>query len=609
MPGLTRQALDTCIDTFFSTIGHVIRLSESQDVFCRRARVRLYYSAGLDVPAELADVAHAPATELLVLAVACRGAPFSPHPYLAEPIYRRCCELVNIPENMMRNGCDAIEALLLLSELSVRTRQAKIGSGSKLSPNHLDPLGKGTVIDLVFYHGLHVPPPQHAPDFNRRLLLHATAWVHDAIRSASAHRMCRIADEATGWPLPVNGDDFVYVPLTLVTRQICSTLLSSRAKGLGIRTKDVNDALAEIGGLQRRTGISVEQLASLVNPSPGQSSSTPRDGARPISLTEYVWLLSTQFWLYVVTWVAVQEDIDRHPGGLSLGTVADVKSATTAACEEMARLAELCTTHRLHVYAPRGVRNHFAAFTLFLLRDFATIAAPSVAQSCQYYALAETLTRGVRSACYYPDSARLADTLLMMLHHGLRVEIRDAALVAERGLEALATVSAAQTQRLEAGKSHPAILNAPHETKPSTSPVFQVKETPPDDSNPQTGSFTTQPDNNMFNVPSSTSAASYSSSPWRPPTPGSAAANPAPLPMQGEARPFSAAPRMPDHLQPPHPPQSSSQTGNTPSMSAPQNPSFLLPNQSTVDLDWFSLMNTLMECGVEIPMGTIPDLP
>ncbi|BEI80821.1 hypothetical protein CcaverHIS002_0113500 [Cutaneotrichosporon cavernicola] len=617
VPGLTRAALDSCFESFFGSIGQVIRVSEPQDLFLRRARVRLYYAAGLDVPAELADVAHNPATELLVLAVACRGAPFGQYAYLAEPIYNRCCELVRIPETLMRNGCDVVESLLLLSELSVRTRNDKLGE--RTSPCTIDPLGKGAVIDLLFYHGLHIPPPQHAPDFTRRLIIHATAWVHDAIRSASAHTMTRIRDDDTGWPMPANSDDFAYVPLTLVTRQICRTLLSARARGLGLRDADVADTLAAISSLRSRTGISVDGLTAVVDAGRGKAS-MPRDGARPISHTEYVWLLSTHYWLYLVTWVAVQEDMDRHPGGLSLGTIADVRSATTAACEDMARLAQLSTTHQLHVHATRGVRNHFAAFTLFLVRDFASIASASVAQSHQYYALAETLNHGVRSATFYPDSAKLADTLLMILHKGLRVELRDAARVAERGLDALANVSSLREKRPSSLKVS-TTESVPYEfPRESISPAIQVINPPPDDlhnggsraGSSQRGSaapYTPRQDG-MLNPGSASSC----SAPWSPPTPtfptqpGVSAAHSTVISNQAlhptTTLPF---PTAGTNTMPNGPP-----IARGPFM-APLDVQLGLPDTSplggtSVDLDWFSLMNTLMECGIDLP-GTLSEIP
>ncbi|CAK9785082.1 hypothetical protein CC85DRAFT_287031 [Cutaneotrichosporon oleaginosum] len=605
VPGLTRAALDSCIESFFTTIGHVIRLSQPQDVFWRRARVRLYYAAGLDVPAELADVAHDPATELLVLAVGCRGAPFGPHASLAEPIYRRCCDLLRIPENLTRNGCDVVEALLLLSELSVRTRNAKMGE--RTSPCAIDPLGKCAVIDYLFYHEVHIPPPQHAPDFTRRLMLHAMAWVHDAIRSASAHTMCRITDDDTGWPLPVNGDDFAYVPLTLVTRQICRTLLSARAKGLGLRDADVGDAIAAIGSLRARTGISVDGLAALVDPSRGGSASVPRDGARPISHTEYVWILSTHYWLYLVTWVAVQEDMDRHPGGLSLGTIADVKSATTAACEDMARLAELSTAHRLHVYATRGVRNHFAAFTLFLLRDFGSIAAPSVAQSGQYYALAEKLNRGVRSACFYPDSEMLADTLLMMLHKRLRVDIRVAARVAERGLDALTAVSSVRDMGGSRKQSTAGSAAYEGDPEPINTSVPLVSMPHELQSAGSASGATDLPRDGMLQ-PDSASARSPPWTPRKPTIPHNTTAATATassgdlhaMPAPALPYPTAGASTMPSAL-----------TAARAGAFQPLDSTLLLdPSHPTsnVDLDWFSFMNTLMECGVELP-GSLSEVP
>lgn len=431
VPGLTRQALDNCVDTYFETIGLCLSLSQTSTVFRRRMRVQLYNSAGLDVPAELADISHDPASRLLILAVTCRGAFFCSHASLVRELYDQCCEILSNPDAVTTDYLDTMDAILLLSELTLQPRHA--------TPNILDPLGKLAVVDIALFHKLHIPPPFTSPDFQRRLELWARIWIHDALRSASAHVCYLIADNDSGWPLPPNYEDYPFIVLTLVTRDICRTLLSPKAKGLGISDEDVERVLAGLAGLRARMKVDVKRLKACLAPgaTPENEPLYPLNGDKPIAPMEQLFILSIHDWLYLVVWVAVQEYTERHPDKLSASAVINTESATMAACEDMATLAQISAPHGLHVRGPRGIRNHMAAFALFLVRVFTSIPNPTVEQTSQYISLAETLNYGVRSATYYPDSEVLADTLRMALFRATRVGIKDAARVAERGLEGL----------------------------------------------------------------------------------------------------------------------------------------------------------------------------
>lgn len=431
VPGLTRTALDTCIETFFSTVGQVFRLSQAPSVFTRRMRVRLYYDSGLDLPAELADVASEPASRLLILAVACRGAFFSPYAALADDLYTHCAHTLSESDDVVTDYLDAIEAIILLSELTIQPRHA--------TALELNPLGKGTVVDLALYHRLHVAPPPGAPDFERRLALFSRVWAHDAIRSASAHISYRIADDDFGWPMDPDAEDIPFVALTLATREICATLLSPKARGLGASDESVQRILKTLSSLRARMKVNIDALTACLAPgaAPENEPLYPMNAGDPLKPMEQLFLLSTHDWLHLVVWVAVQELSERPSATLSASTIAAAESATFAACEDIAILAEISTTHGLHVRGPRSIRNHMAAFALFLVRVFSSIENPTIEQSSRFFALSEALNFGVRSATYYPDSETLANTLRMALYQATRVAGRDAARVAERGLEGL----------------------------------------------------------------------------------------------------------------------------------------------------------------------------
>lgn len=427
VPGLTRDALDSCIDTFFSTVGAVFRLFDSQQAFSRRVRVHLYYSAGLDVPADLSDTANNPANRLLILAVACRGSHFSPHAELADSLYAQCCNLLSKEETLRTGYLDAIEAILLLSELTVQPRH--------LTPTTLDPLGKGTAVDIALHHGLNIPTPASSTDFERRRGVFMSVWAHDAIRSASAHTSHRITDDDMGWPMPPNPTNYPYLCLTLVAREIGDCLLSPRAVGLGASEAAVKLCLDSVHQFRFNTKVNLGTLFSAVS---GNASETiPCNGTTPLLPIEQLFLLSNHNWLYLVMWVAVQDAVERHPHCLSAQLVSEVERAVMTACEDMAALAKLSTAHNLHVTGPKSIRNHMAAYSLFLVRSFTATPTPPVDVLLQYFGLAESLNAGVRAAAFYPDSMTLAETLRVALYRASRVELKDAARVAERGLDAL----------------------------------------------------------------------------------------------------------------------------------------------------------------------------
>lgn len=427
VPGLTRDALDSCIETFFSTVGSVFRLFDSQQAFSRRVRVQFYYSAGLDVPADLIDMASNPASRLLILAVACRGSHFSPHAELATGLYTQCCELLSKDETLRSGYLDAIEAILLLSELTVQP--------SHITPTTLDPLGKGSAVDIALHYGLNVPPPAGTVDFERRRGVFMSVWAHDAIRSASAHTSYRISDDDMGWPMPPNPSDYPYLCLTLNAREVGECLLSPRAIGLGASESAVKACLESLHEFRHKTKVNLVTLFTTANGN--TDDTTPLNGTVPLLPVEQLFLLSNHNWLYLVMWVAVQDAVERHPGCLSAQFLAEVERAVMTACEDTATLAKLSTAHNIHATGPKSIRNHMAAFSLFLVRSFTATPTPPVDMLLQFFALAESLNAGVRAAVFYPDSMTLAETLRVALYRASRVELKDAARVAERGLDAL----------------------------------------------------------------------------------------------------------------------------------------------------------------------------
>lgn len=566
--GLDRDALDSCIEAFFTTIGNVFRLFDSQQVFLRRVRVQLYYSAGLDIPADLIDIAGNPASRLLILAVACRGSPFSPHPELEKDLYAHCCSLLSRDDALRGDYLDAIEAILLLSELTIQPRH--------LSPTTLDPLGKGTAVDIALHFGLNVPPPATSPDFERRRGVFMRVWTHDAIRSASAHTSHRITDEDIGWPMPSSPDKYPYICLTLATRQLADALLSPRVVGLGATEADVRASLQATKDYRDMTKVNLVTLCSAVRGSSGEDA--PRNGATVLLPIEQLFLLSSFNWLHLVMWVAVQDAVDRHPGSLSPGLVSEVHEAVTAACEEASTLARLSTAHNLHATGPKSIRNHMAAFSLFLVRTFTATPAPSGDELMRSFAMAEALNAGVGAACFYSDSETLAETMRVALYRASRVELKDATRMAERGLDALPPDESATHL------FHTLTAVATGSADVQMGPLSENADLgPTSDVDLESGKEMLNQTLSLQRSSSGSYSALDSASLWsRTATSQGTVNSSTHLGAAGDNPPFRSA-----------------TTGEHNSAVTDESP------QTPESIDWSELMDTLRDCGFEMPMGSL----
>lgn len=358
-------------------------------MFLRRVRVLLYDVDGADIPNDLVDVQ--PASQLLVLAVACLGAPLSSHPEVAQPLYQQCRTLTEEVGYLDSSPLDNIEAINLLESSLGLNDNDPPGT----NPLKLDPLAKGYAVELALYHKLNVCPvvSDATPDWTRRRTLFWSVWELDAIRMASARLPCRLADVNIGWASPGDASSHdAHMRLARVARQIGSSMLSVRAKTKGIREADVSAAISALDSLDK------------VDPS-----------VQGVISAEQLFLQSTRNLLYLVCWVAAKDnDVPPHVLGM-------LDQAALHATERMAVLAQSVTQHNLLQAAPRAVRDHLAAFILFLVRKLhETQKANSVSDSVQYFALAEKLGLAVRSATVYRDSERLANILRDALYSASR---------------------------------------------------------------------------------------------------------------------------------------------------------------------------------------------
>lgn len=378
MPGLTRDGLDNCIASYFATIAPAYRLSQTQDEFNDRVQVMLCDLAGVDVPNDLANVQAA--SELLTLAVACLGAPLSASPGLTLPLYERCRDLAELTGYLEDSVVDAVEAINLLENATVEDKTVRRTASTPLK---LNPLGKGFAVELAIYHKLNSPPPlgTQDPEYTRRETLFWIIWEADALRMAAAREPCRLSDSFIGWHGPDTSHPLSR--LAHIARQICSCLLSPRAKVNGIKEADLSSIIACLDGFQL-----------------GGSPNLNLDALG----TEDLFLRSTHNLLYLVCWAGTKDN------KFAAQLVCIAESAAMHATERMGLLAQQVAAHNLLQSAPRAIRDQLAAFILFLVRRLNDpTTTSSDAASC--LALADVLGSAVRSARLYRDSEQLASVL------------------------------------------------------------------------------------------------------------------------------------------------------------------------------------------------------
>lgn len=347
----------------------------------------LYDLAGADIPNDLSDVE--PASELLVMAVACLGAPLSAHPAVTLPLFDQCQALAMKPGYLdsSETALDSVEAVNLL-ESAVRIPQLLGRSEARAlasTPFKLELFGRGTAVALALYHQLNVVPSlgESHPEYERRQALFWILWELDAIRMVSSGVPCRLADLNIGWEHGPGVLSDPHLKLARVARQISSAVLSARAQAQGICEDGLTGALSALDDL---------------------NTPVEMDGGLETLPSEQLFFQTTRNLLYLVCWLAVKNS------ELHVQLEALLEAAALRATERMALLSEAITKHDLFNTVPCVVRDHMVAFILFIVRKLATAETTS-AEAELYSTLAGSLCRAVGSATAYGDSERLASVL------------------------------------------------------------------------------------------------------------------------------------------------------------------------------------------------------
>jgi hypothetical protein len=394
IPGLSRVRLDRCIRTFFSTLEHSMPLSYTLSDLWPRYQAFLDLHSGLEVSADGTP----PLSELLLLAIACRGCDntnTTDQQEMGDAIIQRFLKLANAGDSLHLAGLDGIEAINLLSERAYRPRYPIVKGNKYSSKTRLDVLGRGFSTELALSMQLQMPPPHCSEqEAARRRFLFWTIFMHDTFISVAACHMYRIMDEEVGWQIDAqaaqkNPYGYAMHQLALIARRVCRELMSFKAKSLKIHPGTVLSIMASLQ----------EWYDNLASPfhfdwdySSHQCPSSHVSKEQSGLLSRRSFMLCIYLSLHLNVWASVQGATIWNPL-VSKDELVEFEEAfgqiMLEAFFKMAALARYCKDYSLVDHAPNNLRNVPAAWLLWCTRQSASLAAKMDAQRI----------RRIRDAC------------------------------------------------------------------------------------------------------------------------------------------------------------------------------------------------------------------
>lgn len=425
VPGLNAAALRTCIHGFLDTLSIWMPLTVEHTVFLRRFEIFLQNAQGLhntDQRAGQEDEPQ-PLSELLVLAVAARGADQTPFTHLAGRLKDRFSALIKQPDYLFLQHLDGIEAVTLLGEAGIHTLHPISAGGRHPDCMTLDPFGKGFAAELCLFANLNREPPAFSPDYERRSKLFWTIYCHDALRSASAGRMYRLHEEDVGWPIQMQASKYPTIYLATLARKLCRTMLSARTRSAGIVEEDIESMLTDLDSWPDMVGMSVNQLVTEAQS--GRQEHHVR--------VKQAMLLTLSLRLSLSVWTAVQE-VGYLPSSRAMIRVED---HTARAAASMVQLATVLVKYALMDYGPTTLVGACSAWALYLIHkigqvypsaDDGTIDAEEKAERVR---MVETLIMSIKSAKTRPEAKSLLKMLKLLLRRAKPVRLNDIANIAE----------------------------------------------------------------------------------------------------------------------------------------------------------------------------------
>lgn len=427
---LSVTALRACVLGYMNTIAILMPLTQEDNVFLARFEAFLRSAQGLQnteqdgsEDQDCGVIQPRPVSELLVLAIAARGAAHTRYAHLADRLRDRFSLLLKQPDYLFLQDLDGIEAVVMMGEANIRSLHPISAGGRYPDCLAMDPLGKGFAAELCLFAKLNEEPPDFAPDYVRRQTLFWTIFCHDALRSASAGRMYRLHDDEIGWGIEAEPRKYPTVYLAMLARKFCRTMLSARARKAGIAEEDINNILHDFAEWPHVVGMSVDQL--VVDADSGEQD--PRLRVKQAMLHALLLRLSLS------VWTTVQES-GYFP---SSAVMIRVEEHTARAAVSMVRLASVLLEHDLMEFGQTFLVGSCSAWILYLINQFGHVRSTAIdkvvdmQERAERLQMAKTLLAAVKSAKTFPAAHDVAEMLRSMLQRAAPVSLDYIAHVAE----------------------------------------------------------------------------------------------------------------------------------------------------------------------------------
>lgn len=257
---LDKNMLDVCTKSYFESTGQCIGFIRPEWYWPRyHAFFSRYAGMFQDVSSNSNEQ---PLSELLLIAVACRGAgtsQFANRFELQKDLYQHYCRLIKDRERLVRDGFDALESVILMVEHADGIPKPLADPMSVEGVFDIEVLSHEGLIRLMKKLELHKEKPfgtaLEGRDGIRQRILFWTIFVFDAIRCESDRMLPLIHEEdisiSRTLPNAVAIESRLlfrdyFVELAGICRRVSFRILSNRTRERGIDPKDVLEILDDL---------------------------------------------------------------------------------------------------------------------------------------------------------------------------------------------------------------------------------------------------------------------------------------------------------------------------------------------------------------------------
>ncbi|TKY89022.1 hypothetical protein EX895_001553 [Sporisorium graminicola] len=271
---LDKHILDLCVRAYFESMGRCIGFIRPEWFWPRYHAFFSRYS-GLYVEA-ISDPNEQPVSELLIIALACRGAgatQFANRFELQKDLFDHYRRLIKDQDRLVRDGFDALESVILMSEHADCEPKSIPDPMSAQGVYDVDILSHEGLIRLMKKLELHRDKPfgtrLEGRDAIRQRLLFWTIYVFDAIRAEGgrtmplieehdislAHTFPELATTTTD-ATPIAFSKY-FVELSNICRYVAYNILSPQARRDGIEPRDLFRVLDDLEAWHDNLGPSL----------------------------------------------------------------------------------------------------------------------------------------------------------------------------------------------------------------------------------------------------------------------------------------------------------------------------------------------------------------